>query len=142
MNRDQLNKIVLQTQAEMDRLLNVKGGEYANSLDVLANFKRGAELVGLQPLQVLFVYLSKHYDGVASYVRKTAAGEQPVLSEPIEGRLDDIIVYCTLAKALIQEAKSQIVLSGDSDQHGSGFPGLSVAGAVRAAAVGVSSLRW
>lgn len=113
MNRDQLNKIVLQTQAEMDRLLNVKGGEYANSLDVLANFKRGAELVGLQPLQVLFVYLSKHYDGVASYVRKTAAGKQPVLSEPIEGRLDDIIVYCTLAKALISEAKSAAIADRD-----------------------------
>ena len=103
MNEEHFQGIVDETVSSINKLLKVKGGEYANSEDRLANFKRGAALTGCTPLQVLFVYLSKHYDGVASFVKSSAVGNVRESSEPIEGRLDDIINYCILAKALIAE---------------------------------------
>lgn len=106
MNTKELDSLVHQTFAEVNRLLVVKGGEYANSEDRLANFKRGAALTGCTPLQVLFIYMSKHYDAVASFVQTSAKGEARPSSEPIEGRLDDLINYALLAKALIKESEN------------------------------------
>jgi hypothetical protein len=103
MNTQDLDQLVQSTFAEINRLLVVKGGEYANSEDRLANFKRGAALTGATPLQVLFIYMSKHYDAVASFVQSSAKGQVRPSSEPIEGRLDDLINYCLLAKGLIRE---------------------------------------
>lgn len=104
MHTQELKALVDSTFVEINRLLVVKGGEYANAADRLANFKRGAALTGCTPLQVLFIYMSKHYDAVASFVQTSAKGEARPSSEPIEGRLDDLINYCLLAKGLIAEA--------------------------------------
>jgi hypothetical protein len=119
MNQADFDKVVQETVASINNLLKVKGGEYAGSTDRLANFKRGAALTGCTPMQVLFVYLSKHYDAVATFVRDEAMGHQRPRSEPIDGRLDDIINYCLLAKALVREGAEQTVVpDGDVDQHG------------------------
>lgn len=90
----------------IQKLLSVKGGEYAGSDDRLANFKRGAFRTGCTPLQVLWVYLSKHIDSVETFVRDEAEKVTRERSEPIDGRLDDIINYCLLAKALIKEGQN------------------------------------
>lgn len=103
MQQSEFEALVDGTVSDIKRLLVVKGGEYAGSADRLANFKRGAQLVGVTPLQCLFIYLSKHYDAVATYVRDDASGEARPRSESIEGRLDDLINYCILGKALIIE---------------------------------------
>ncbi len=133
MNTQELDVLVKQTFEEINRLLVVKGGEYAGEGDRLANFKRGAALVGVTPLQTLFIYLSKHYDGVASYVRTEAAGKTRPSSEPIEGRLDDLINYCILAKALIAEAKDAAV----KDKLMKAAQGLQNAGLASGAALGI-----
>ena len=99
-------KLCEETRKTTFELLLVKGGEYANSDDRLANFKRGAMLTGVTPLQCAFVYASKHYDAVATYVRDQAAGRDRPRSEPISGRLDDLINYCLLLKGLVQEAEA------------------------------------
>lgn len=104
MNQDDFSALVTSTVSEINRLLVVKGGEYAGSEDRLANFKRGAALVGVTPLQVAFIYASKHYDGIASFVRTAAEGTPRLSSEPIEGRFDDLINYCLLMKALVRES--------------------------------------
>ena len=103
MQQVEFEALVDGTISDSDRLLVVKGGEYAGSADRLANFKRGAVLTGVTPMQCLFIYLSKHYDAVATFVRDEASGEVRPRSEAIEGRLDDMINYCILAKALIVE---------------------------------------
>lgn len=103
MNQSDFKQVVGETLVRTADLLVSKGEEYAGSADRLANFKRGAQLTGCTPLQVLFVYMSKHYDALATYVRKEASGEGQQLSEPIEGRLDDLINYCLLAQAIIAE---------------------------------------
>lgn len=136
MNQQDFEVVVLDTITEIQKLLRVKGGEYAGSADRLANFKRGAALTGVTPLQCLFIYMSKHYDSVSTYVRKDAAGVAQVLSEPIEGRLDDIINYCLLAKAIIKEAalaNPTPVPNRDPVQHSGGIhPGSWLADPARA----------
>lgn len=103
MEQEAFTQLVRETVQSTASLLVVKGEEYAGSADRLANFKRGAALTGATPLQVAFIYASKHYDALATYVRKNAADVQQQLSEPIEGRLDDLINYCILMKAIIAE---------------------------------------
>lgn len=90
-----------QTVRDTSALLISKGEEYAGSSDRLANFKRGASLTGATPLQVAFIYASKHYDSISTYVKKDASGYRQILSEPIEERFNDLINYCMLMKALI-----------------------------------------
>ena len=86
----------------MERLMDLtdtKGREYANSDDQLANFKRLAKRLGLTPAQVCTVYLTKHLDSIDSWVRNP---EQD-LSEPIDGRIDDAILYLILLKAIAHD---------------------------------------
>lgn len=103
MDSTEFNNLVRDTIVSTGELLVVKGGEYAGSDDRLANFKRGAALTGVTPLQVAFIYASKHYDAVATFVRDQASGEDRPRSESIEGRLDDLINYCILMKAIVRE---------------------------------------
>lgn len=107
MNQKDFNALVESTVKVTADLLVVKGGEYAGSEDRLANFKRGAALVGCTPLQTALIYLSKHYDSVCTYIRDDAAGTDRPRSEPITGRLDDIINYCFLIKGLVIEAEAK-----------------------------------
>lgn len=102
---DQLtfDNFLIETIKSSAELLRVKGGEYAGSTDRLANFKRGADLTGVTPLQCAFIYASKHYDAIATFVRDQAAGTVRERSESIEGRFDDLINYCILMKALVRE---------------------------------------
>ncbi len=103
MNQSEFTKLVDDTFAQCRRLLVVKGGEYSGSADRLANFRRGSNLTGATPLQVAFIYASKHFDAIASYVAGQAKGVIRESSEPIEGRIDDLINYCLLMKAIIVE---------------------------------------
>lgn len=103
MNQEQFSILATQMFASMEKLLKVKGGEYAGSEDRLGNFKRGALLTGATPLQVAFIYASKHYDSIATYVRDQAAGVSRERSESMAGRFDDLANYCLLMKAIVAE---------------------------------------
>lgn len=105
MNQADFDYVVEETLRNIQELMRVKGGEYAGSEDRLANFKRGAALTGVQPLTVLSIYLSKHYDAFNTYVKDKQQGKDRDRSESIEGRLDDMINYCILAKALVKESE-------------------------------------
>lgn len=114
MKQEEFNLVVEETVNSLKELLRVKGGEYAGSEDRLANFKRGAALTGVTPLQVAFIYASKHYDGIASYVKDPTRES----SEPIEGRFDDLINYCILMKAVVREGKViPAPDGGDEERH-------------------------
>lgn len=108
MQQADFEALVERIRKETTDLLVMKGREYAGSTDRLANFKRGAEMAGVSPLTILFIYMSKHYDALATYVKDRQAGGPPQkLSEPITSRLADLINYCTLAWALIEEEQQQ-----------------------------------
>lgn len=99
MNQSEFERFTEDFIAKTADLLVVKGKEYAGSEDRLANFKRGAALTGVEPEQVCFIYLSKHYDAVATFLRE---GEIPG-AEPIAGRLHDLANYVLLLAALVRE---------------------------------------
>ena len=106
MDQKEFSIVVDNTIKSTAHLLVVKGEEYAGSADRLANFKRGAQLTGTTPLQTALIYASKHYDSICTYIRKESTGEIQKLSEPIEGRFDDLINYCILMKAIVIESKT------------------------------------
>lgn len=95
--------LVEQTVATIHKLSALKGGEYAGDDDRLANFRRNAAALGLPMETIWAIYCAKHWDAVMQYVKDLNSGKDRVRLEPISGRLDDIIVYCILFKAMIDE---------------------------------------
>ena len=75
--------------------------EYAMDEDnVFANFERIGEQTGQNKKMILWVYLMKHIDGIASYLRGHKSQR-----EDVEGRLTDAIVYLCILWAMIEEEK-------------------------------------
>lgn len=98
---------------KLKELTRTKGKEYSRSDDdKLANFKRLGLSLNLAPEAVLFVYLSKHLDAITHYV--SFGNWTTPLSEPIDGRIDDAILYLILLKGLIQDRA--LSLSGDGPE--------------------------
>lgn len=79
-----------------------KGREYAGPEDRLGNFKRGAAATGTTPETVCVIYLTKHLDSILTYIREGKEG-----SEPIQGRIADLLNYTILLGALICERETQ-----------------------------------
>ena len=100
MTYDDFDKLLDKMIEEERGIGTTKAREYTQG-DRLDNFKRLAKELGITPQQVLWVYLKKHLDSIASYVRT-----QKVLSEPIQGRIMDARVYLSLLRGLIEEETS------------------------------------
>lgn len=79
-------------ESEFNKIMELsrtKGVEYANSdVDANNNFKEIASKLGLDEKIVLWVYATKHFQAITSYMKN---GE--TLSEPIDGRIHDLILY-------------------------------------------------
>jgi hypothetical protein len=91
---------------EFDRLLetnNTKGHDYAGEDDALRNFKVQAKAAGVTPEQVWSIFAGKHWEAVQTYVR-----EGDVLSEPIEGRIHDLLLYGFLLLGLVKDKEFEI----------------------------------
>jgi len=83
-------------------VLRVKGKDYTiGTGDRLHNFKTVGEFTGMTPEQSLGVYLYKHISAIFAYIKKGDQSE----SEPIEGRVTDVINYMLLFHKMIQERK-------------------------------------
>lgn len=115
MNNADFTQLVEETFRQTQQLLRVKGGEYSDDQDRLANFGRAALLTGMPRLSVAFVYLSKHYDAISREVRDRAAGITREKSESLEGRIHDLINYCLLLKAIIRE--DDFAFDDDDDEE-------------------------
>ena len=102
-SHERYTELVEETVANIKKLSALKGGEYAGDDDRLANFRRNAEALGLSMESVWAVYAAKHWDAVMQYVKDLNSGRDRVRLEPLSGRLDDIIVYCILFKAMLDE---------------------------------------
>jgi hypothetical protein len=75
--------------------------EYAKSEeDVLANFKRIAVWQGRSQEDVLMTYMLKHIDGILAYVDGHTSQR-----EDIRGRITDVMVYCMLLWAMVEDGK-------------------------------------
>lgn len=83
-------------------VMAAKGEEYSRGEeDCNSNFKRVAEAVGGDPITICYVYLAKHLDSIASYVK---TGEVKS-DEPIEGRIGDAVNYLLILASLIEETR-------------------------------------
>ena len=91
-----LDKMIVEEKA----IGNTKGVEYTQGKDRLDNFKRLSAEMGISPEMVLWVYLKKHMDSIAWWI-KTGG----VLSETIEERIKDARVYLSLLRGLVEEKK-------------------------------------
>lgn len=81
-------------------LCDVKSRDYTTGDNRLDNFYRLAGMYDVHPLKVLGIYLQKHQDSIARYI-KTEGKEK--YSESIEGRLADVQNYLDLMLAMIKE---------------------------------------
>ena len=101
--------LVDETIEQINRLSKLKGGEYAGDVDRLANFRRNGLAMDL-PMEVIWhTYAAKHWDAVTQYILDLRRGTARVRAEPLAGRLDDIIVYCILLKAMLVERAADAV---------------------------------
>ena len=86
-------------------LSDVKRVEYTegnHNDNVLWNFENIADKVNLTPLQVLSVYYQKHNSSINNYLKD---GKE--YSEPIEGRIQDMINYLLLIVAMLRKYKKR-----------------------------------
>jgi hypothetical protein len=96
-------QLIDDTIADITKLSALKGGEYAGDQDRLANFRRNALALGMPMESVWAVYAAKHWDAVMQYVMDLNTGKTRERMEPIEGRVNDLIVYLILFKAILEE---------------------------------------
>ena len=77
--------------------------EYAMDEDnIFANFERIAEQTGFDKKWILWIYLMKHIDGIASYLKGHKSQR-----EDVTGRLTDAIVYLCILWAMIITEEEQ-----------------------------------
>ncbi len=105
MDKEQFSQIIERTFESIRRLTATKGEEYSRSGDQLANFKRTGLDTSLHPVKVWQVFFNKHLDAIKHYTNRagTVGSVAHGTSEPIEGRIDDAILYLILLKALIKD---------------------------------------
>lgn len=107
MIKSELDNVMALVIKEIQYLRSAGQKEYAGGENAFGNFERLSDQLQLNRKKVLWVYLMKHIDGVVSYLNGHISQR-----EPVERRINDIIVYLILLRGMIQE-----------DQQKSNVPG-------------------
>lgn len=83
--------------------MSAKGHDYreGNDADALHNFRTLGEELDLPMEKIWFVYFSKHLKALKTFIKEGGQKE----SEPIEGRIKDMIVYLLLMYKMVKEIK-------------------------------------
>lgn len=105
-----LDNLMKNTLYKALELRQKKGAEYAGNQadDALANFRRNSLDAGVSMETCWRIYAGKHWDAISQYVRDANVGNfSRDRMEPIEGRVDDLIVYLILLKAMIIERRDE-----------------------------------
>lgn len=105
MNIDTYNNLVKSFRRQGDKQANEKRIEYTESRgdqDVLANFKATAVDLDLDALQVLGIFMKKHWSSIINYIKTGKVHSD----EPIDGRIMDLIQYLELTHACIVEKRA------------------------------------
>jgi hypothetical protein len=97
-------KILAEVFEHLKHLTQSKGQEYTGQQgvnNVHANFDRLATKLNLIPEKVLWVYLTKHIDSIETWINGIGMPTTRKLSEPMEGRIDDAILYLVLLRGMV-----------------------------------------
>ena len=92
-------------EEEEHRIMGTKGMEYTQGNlynDRLSNFYRIAGELSIDPKIVLWVYLKKHLDSIACFIKQGKEYSE----EKIEGRIHDARNYLVLLNGIIQQQKN------------------------------------
>lgn len=100
MTKSEFSKLLDATFARVKVLTQTKGEEYSRDENQLANFNRASWEAGISPAQAWLVFFNKHIDSIKYLVKTGKEG-----SEPIEGRIDDAILYLILLKGILKDGK-------------------------------------
>jgi hypothetical protein len=103
MTNAEMENLFVATFDHILKLRRLKSREYSEDGDALSNFRRNGRDLELPMEAVWRVYAMKHWDAISQYIRDRMKNAPRELSEPIEGRIDDLIVYLILFKAMIME---------------------------------------
>jgi hypothetical protein len=104
MNIEERNAKLGEFFDECKAILISKGADYNPTGVAFDDLAEAAKDIGRGPIQVLWIYMSKHISAIRSFVRK---GD--VASEPIRGRLIDLSNYCAMLAVLQDSEKRKIV---------------------------------
>jgi hypothetical protein len=102
-HHEKFNRLIEDTTAIIRSLSSLKGGEYSGDSDRLANFRRNATDLELPMETVWRIYAAKHWDAIGQYIKDIQSGKTRIRLEGIDGRVDDLIVYLLLFKAMYIE---------------------------------------
>ena len=105
---EEYNRIVNDTYNKIRILSETKSREYSGDEDRLANFRRNGADIGIPMETVWRVYAGKHWDAISQFVKDLNTGKHRTLSEPMEGRVDDLIVYLLLFKCMLVERHANV----------------------------------
>ena len=95
------DKFILDTfKLSDDKRIEYTEGNHNDN--VLWNFETISDKVNLKPLHVLSVYYQKHNSSINNYFKD---GKE--YSEPIEGRIQDMINYLLLMVAMLRKYKKR-----------------------------------
>lgn len=98
MNQKEFDTVAQELLDLAEKIRSSKGKDYSKDNDRLSNFKTIAKEIGVKPSLVWAVYFRKHIDAIMKHTR-----EGQTESEPIEGRLADVLNYILLYYGLIKE---------------------------------------
>lgn len=99
MNQKEFDVVAQELLDLAEKIRSSKGKDYSEDNDRLSNFKTIAKEIGVKPSLVWAVYFRKHIDAIMKHTR-----EGQTESEPIEGRLADVLNYILLYYGLIRES--------------------------------------
>lgn len=123
------------TLLKIRELSLTKGEEYVGKEidgNEHANFDRQALEWEVQPEKVLMIFYTKHIDAIKTWVRELGARDRRKLSEPIEGRIDDAILYLLLLKGMVIRRHGPVMPQVDEADM---YRKIHAAGAVQTRAV-------
>ncbi len=104
MNIEERNAKLNEFFDECKAILISKGKDYNPTNIAFDDLNEAAKDIDRGPIQVLWVYMSKHISAIRSFVRKGN-----VASEPIRSRLMDAANYCAMMAVLQDSEKRKII---------------------------------
>ena len=102
-SHERYRRLLDETFQEILKLSSLKGGEYSGDDDRLAHVRRNALAAETTMELVWRIYASKHWDAIMQYEKDLRTGRTRTRLESISGRVDDMIVYLILFKAMLAE---------------------------------------
>lgn len=100
MNHSERNKLIDELLDGCKKILNTKGLDYAGLEDANYNFISIGERLGLEPVQILLVYLHKHIDRITNTIKANPGNPIPH-GESMEESIKDSINYLAILHTLL-----------------------------------------